>query len=657
MRQFHYLFDNNILGAYRSRALNVDELDKIIQKTKTCKVINHEEPGRIGIFSSGSISGNPKLVFVSEQDILINVFKSKFNSRYRKIYNPTPLSSISGLFTNLFLPLVNNDTIAKLSNTFDINEAIECTDVYFRRDILDYLPKEKIIENVKIEKAFIFGDVSNIQDFNAIRKKILLPKNCFVHVYGNTECGGLISEYEEKDFDRIYIYAFDINNDSVVLSQDGVNIYQIKAGKPIYASQKQYENYTPLTLVPCGLVSEGNLRIDNKAIGEGLIKDFHTNDIFIVVKDKIYPLGRKDLLERNHFIANFDADISTKIGNLTCATFADKSNNLHLAIKYPITYNKDDMDYSTRFRNLIDLSKKIDKIVRTSYLFIDEIFFVPDDKFVQSDASKKIVRSQLEKFIDEGRKINENIEHFDENLRMRIYESCQKRLGYIPKYKIINNRNILIDENEISPSDLALLLNDLSIILIQKQYGCYYIYYDDSYFFDENKGRKYSEKVMNTIHEYAKKGLLIEKVAAENKGYTRVMKGTNTGVLKEFSNYTIHLKVHRDYEGNTILIPYYCYAYFINSVEHEIGLNLVNNFTYYKFSGYDFEEEIIEVPLPVGINKDWFTMPIYISNNGDVLIGETEYERDKHKNSEYICNIITKLYDPHQRQFVLGRKK
>ena len=94
-----------------------------------------------------------------------------------------------------------------------------------------------------IKRIFFFGEQNSKDMFRDIRKKILLGDNVFINVYGSTECGGLVSEIEEKDIDTLYVYHYDYDNDTIVYSYgDGIK-YKLSGGKSTRLLPEEEDKY------------------------------------------------------------------------------------------------------------------------------------------------------------------------------------------------------------------------------------------------------------------------------------------------------------------------------------------------------------------------------------------------------------------------------
>ena len=649
--QGNYLRENNIASNYIAFPLDLNKLDKIINKSKNSIVINEPGEGKIGIFSSGTL-GNPKTIFIDEKDIINNVLKSKYNNRSRIIYNTTPISGISGLFTNVFMPLVIDDCEVYLRNSFNFNEAVNCTDVYLPRNYQELLPELELPKDIKIEKIFVFGEFNNYDLINNIRNVIPLKKNVFVHVYGCTECGGLVSEYEEKDFDELHVYYYSYENDFIIFSYNDEVFFKSVRGEISEISKETFKNYFDYKypkLIPCGLVSEKNMHIANKTIGECIIGNHHTGDIAITLEDKIYILGRQNQLEKNHHVGCFDQELSVAADNRLCSTFTDENNKLCVAIKYPLDYDKDyeGNDKTSYFRRLIPIAKELDKKIRDRFKknSIGDIIFVTDDKYQLSGGLKKTVRSSFEKLLDEGREINYRLEHFDEVLVKHINNVCKEKLGYIPEYHLDENKNIIFAKKTINLFNISNMLNELSIVLINEDDDNYIVYYDDAFFFDENKGKSYNKEELYTNQNLAIYDLLIEKLAADNNSYAKCLKD-DIGILKEFKNMTVHYLKGKTDDDETIIIPFFCHSF---KKEYEdcynIAINVLNKYLEENFKDIDFEKEKTTIPLPT--TKGSLLMlrkAIIIDEEGNIYTSKSEDEEDDEL-LDYICSVIAKKID------------
>lgn len=646
--QYHYFDNNNILCDYVTIPFMIDKFNSTFNNVKNSKLIHKPRVGNVGIFSSGS-EGNPKIVFVNENDIIKNILKSKFNNRHRSVYNTTSISNISGLTTNLFMPIVLDDCDASLTNRFSFENATSHTDVYVPRNYQELLPKEKITEDVKIEKMFIFGGVNNLGLINNIRDKIELGDNVFVSVYGCTECGGLVSEMEEKDFDELSIYKMSIEGDSILYSfghpDHGKETAIMCEGekRTIIREDVVGVDRNGCKTIPCGFLSERNIEIDGKTIGEVIIGDFHTGDIGVVVYDKIYILGRKSQLRKNSKIGGYDPNMTAETG-LTCTTFSNKAGQLCVAVKY--TLHDNNSDGTLFFRKLIELKSEIEKKLRSKY-YLGEIIFLIDKQFSVSDGLKKPLITSIEKNLEEGKELNAKLMSFDVILHNHVYKVCKEKLGFVPTFKLKDNY-IVFKKKEISLVDIAQLLNDLSIVLIDETENDYYIYFDDRYYFDSNEGRKYSidEEIM--YEKYAESNLLIEKLAKDNLKYARRLSYKIDNILKDFNEYIVHYKEGFDRYGNIILIPYFYTSYLkdyndIKNVRND-GLHVVEQIIDKKFPNVYFTDYCMRIPAPQIGNIGLLTKIIYISDDGKAYFETIDEEKDN-DTVNYFCSVIARMYN------------
>lgn len=536
-----------------------DKLEKTINDIQNSFIINSPKEGSIGIFSSGS-TGNPKIIFVPEEKIINNILSSKYANENRSLYNTSSVSNVSGLVTNVFMPFVLDRAICHLSDSFSFKEALNCSDIYLPRNFIDSLPDN--YENVynRIKRIFILGGVNNLDIVRTVRDKINLGKNVFVNVYGCTECGGLISEFEEKDFDELTINHFDIKNDSIIYAYRYPN-GKVEGGSLYKDSKSLLHNIgdvkglvrRDIKVIPCGRLSENKIKIDGINIGECIVDGYHTGDIGVVFNDKIYILGRKEALEKQQIAGVRDASVSASAG-YTCSTITNEYGNLCIVVKYTISDNKD--DNTLYFRNLITKSKEIkDKIIRDHNLY--DIVFLTDDKFVESPGLKKPITSSIEIYLNYCRKLNNILNNFDSYLSEHVNTVCEEKLGYIPKWTYTKDF-IIFNKNDINLEQIVDLFNDLHVILVEEKDNHYYIYYDDKYFFDPNLGRKYSNEDLLKYKESVKNGFLFEQLVMDNDRYVSNLSYKVTNKIPRLSKAKVYFIEGTLDNGDTILLPYSC---------------------------------------------------------------------------------------------------
>ena len=534
-----------------------DKLQKTMNDIQKSLIINDHKEGSIGILSSGS-TGNPKIVFVPEEKIINNILSSKYANEKRSLYNTSSVSNVSGLVTNVFMPFVLDRAICHLSDSFSFDEALNCTDIYLPRNFIDSLPNN--YENVynRIKRIFILGGVNNLDIVRTVRDKINLGENTFVNVYGCTECGGLISEFEEKDFDELTINHFDVKDDYVIYGYrypDG----RVEGGSLYKDSKSLLHNIgdikglvrRDIKVIPCGRLSENKIKIDGINIGECIVDGYHTGDIGVVFNDKIYILGRKEALEKQQIAGVRDASISASAG-YTCSTITNEYGNLCIVVKYNI--NDDKEDKTLYFRNLITKSKDIkDKIIKAHNLY--DVVFLTDDKFIESPGLKKPITSSIEIYLDYCRKLNIILNDFDSYLSEHVNTVCEEKLGYIPKWTY-TKEFILFDKNDINLEQIVDLFNDLHIVLVEEKDDHYYIYYDDRYFFDPKLSRKYSNEDLLKYKECIKNGTLFEQLVMDNDRYVSNLSYNVTNKIPRLSKSKVYFIEGILDNGDTILLPY-----------------------------------------------------------------------------------------------------
>ena len=551
--------DALVVSDHLNTHFDVKSLESYIQSLYFYRNIN-PNTGYIGIQTSGS-GYEPKTVFVNEKTLINRVFESKYVNEERILYNVAPLSSISGLFTNVFVPIISDNSKALLGDEFDVIDAIHSTDVYLPRNYSDIFKNTNQINNLNIKRIFTFGGQSSLAMYDFIRSKLSLPKNVFVNVYGTTECGGLVSEIEEKDMKELHVYLCRLSEDTLLYSYDDINMY-LKTGKAVRKlTKKEFEEDYHIKLhtnyLPCGFTSPKISIKNGNCVGDCIVNGYETGDIVANVDDKYYIIGRKQLLEENGYLANFDNEISALI-NKTCATVSDRKNDLHLIIRCSIDDNENPFIDNTRyFRNLVKESKTMIEKIEERYPMIRHIEFLTSDYFVLSSGIKKPNRLNLLFFLNESAELRAKIDNFDEFIREYARKAFIDNLGYVPDHYFDDEYNIRINKNDISLEKMVDILNVFNVIFFYEENGFYKLINDDRAYLADFYRRRYNEIDLNYYKTYAQYGLLQEKLAADNKLYKLNLETEYPKIYEDFVETYVYSKVGIDNKGDTIILPYY----------------------------------------------------------------------------------------------------
>ena len=624
-----------------------------VTNLEKCEVINKPGNGMIGIFSSGTLS-SPKVIYLDEKTLIDKVFESNYVNDERIIYNTAPLSTVSGLFTNVFAPFVSNNTKALLNNRFSPILAAISTDVYLPRNYADTFINTNPIDNKKIKRIFTYGEQNSFAIFDFIREKISdLPQNVFVNVYGTTECGGLVSEIEEKDMKELHIYYLDILKDMVIYSYDDQTIYK-KIGNDVTIidekDKQELTKYYKTKYLPCGFISNKIKIKDNNCIGECLVNDFNTGDIITIIDDKFYVIGRKNDLDKNHYLANYDSELSSQSGRI-CATFIDDDNNLCVAIRCSL--DKEDnvfRDHTTYFRRLLTEAPKIRKFIQERYPNIKKMIFLPNFAFKLSAGIKKSNRKELNKYLKYGEMINERIDHFDEILIENVSRRFKGLLGYVPDFKITENHDILVNKKQIKLEQIVELLNDLYIVMVDEEGDYYKLFYDDSYFFSEISLKNlyipdddglYDEARLTFYRECARFNIFIEKLAIDNNIRSLNIDDPHLSLYKYLINTDTFFFEGTNKEGKIILIPYYCHEVHNgiqengkNDIYHEQkrienrqkAMKMIKD-----YKDYEFHEFKLSIPLPTSLLTNRYDILFDVINVNDDNNGDTSLKNHVHR--------------------------
>ncbi|MBP5684225.1 MAG: hypothetical protein J6X02_03105, partial [Bacilli bacterium] len=483
-----------------------EKLNKKLEEIKNSKIINTPGVGKIGIFSSGTLS-EPKLIYLDEGKIIDNIQKSKNIFHYRNIYNPLPLNSISGLFTNVFLPICSNYVEANIIEQFDSDVAIECTDLFLPRNYRELFLK---YDKGKIRRVYIFGETNSKETIEYLNNNLTFDKIAYINVYGLTEMGGLVSEYDITNAKQLFIYDYDIEKDMIIYSYDKIHFYKNEKDNISELTDEEINEINKdsfFNVLPCG-TSDDVIKIDNTNIGEGHINNYKTGDIFISLDNKIYILGRKDDLKNHTSLPYLDNKVTNLIG-YKCTTFI-QDDDIYLAVKYNL--DKDESSDNTFFfRRLIKKSKELEKKIKSNFPMIKDVLFIPNELYPLSNNLKKAKRKDFNKLLEYYEKIRYRLNNYDECLTNYFKKMCSYYLDFIPSFTLDSRKNIIIPYDQINEEQLIKLLEPLRIIGILKKddIKSYKIYYCDSYFFGIKDTVTYTDEKIKQYQELSKHHLFI----------------------------------------------------------------------------------------------------------------------------------------------------
>ncbi len=555
--------NNKEIGILKKEVIttvNHVKFDKKKRDVKKGIIVGEPGVGKIGICTSGTL-GDPKLIYIPEKRMVENTKKSKNNNPNRKIYNHLTMSSVSSLFTNVFLPICSKSCQARLTNKFEIMELNKYTDVILPRNYRELLT---FIEKGNIENIYLFGEANNKDAINFIKNRIIIKDPelrkigiSFINAYGSTELGGLVSEYDIKNENEITIYDYDIDKDMVVFSYDDTIYLKKEKDKVDFLSDDEIQkinNGFRFRLLPCG-TTDDSIKIKNINIGEGLIGDYHTGDIFITMDHKLYVLGRESDLVNHTSLSYLDNRLSEILGR-KCTAFV-KDDDIYIAVKFDLS---NEVDQTCQFRYLTEIYKEIEDAIYDRYPKVKDVLIIPDKLFPLSSTLKKSKRKDLDSFIDYNNRIKYRLENFNEIFVDYFEKTCMNYIDRIPSYSINEERSIVIPCKEINEEELVELLAPLRIVAIEKkrQLGSYILYFDDSYFFELDDKADYTPMTLKQYRELAKKHVFLPKFLYDNREIITDMKYDTldkSSVLKQ--PVYIAAAVGQNSKGFKIIYPYY----------------------------------------------------------------------------------------------------
>ena len=218
------------LSGFSEIKLDKEKINRIlnyyIRKNKI-DLINDEDYD-FAMLTSGT-TGNFKIKKIKEKDLCDKIVANYDLTTEEKIINNTPISAISGLIFNVYIPILSKRKSIAISERFqyplrDATGTVSLvlpggTDTYDH--FVNYFSYEYPEDITKFNVNHVFFLVERISESNVENVRKLtsyLNDDCVYNFYGNTENLGLVCSCNQENLIPIYIYGLDIKQDKYIYS-------------------------------------------------------------------------------------------------------------------------------------------------------------------------------------------------------------------------------------------------------------------------------------------------------------------------------------------------------------------------------------------------------------------------------------------------------
>lgn len=422
--------------------LNEIELDKV----KINKILNYyikknnidlinDDDYDFAMLTSGT-TGNFKIQKIKEKDLCDKIASNYDLDTEEEIINLTPISAISGLIFNAYMPILSKKKSIAIGERFqnplrDAEGTVSLvlpggTDTY--ENFINYFNREENEDLAKfyINHVYFIGKRltdSNVE--NARKLSRYLNDDCVYNLYGNTENLGLVCSCNQQNLTPIYIYGLDIRQDSYIYSLDKVNVYEktIEDGKVITKKiDIPYDDNFFEEIMPISSnyhKDSSIIRIKNKLFNELIVDSQKTGDYGFEHNNLLYYACRSGEIIKNNdsyiLVSTIEKAIKNEI-NLDC--YVINKDNVTT-----IFFVKDRFDFDKRWSASTEsIMKKLPMaflLLKHLNIEIDNIAIVSDHNVPMGVEVGKLKRNILSKytFTKISKNLNEeNVESFFENV-------------------------------------------------------------------------------------------------------------------------------------------------------------------------------------------------------------------------------------------------
>ena len=365
---------------------------------------------KLRIATSGTTTGNSKLKSIDIDMLLENVkYLYEKNNDYINIYSYNNISTISGLFLNVFVPIVTGNKVfidSELNNyrLFENIEKYKINKLILPRDVLKnifvYYNKDYDVSSLK--EILIGGEINVVEMIENLRFiSPLLPDNIITSIYGSTETCGFIGKCLEKELEPVYVSIKNLIDNKLIYSYNKKDVFY-KSSDRVIKINYNFNDKDFVALIPTAVkndsidLNEGYLEEKDvirriKCIKKNKVID--TNDFGIEVDNKIYVVGRDiDIIRKNN--KNYPLVLIEKmLYNLTHHNIIIYEDNNTVRLAFTLAKSPDMNFYNQVVSDKMNAIKELNKEVLNN--FIDIEFFIEQSDIPISKFSKKFERNRM----------------------------------------------------------------------------------------------------------------------------------------------------------------------------------------------------------------------------------------------------------------------
>ena len=525
------------LSGFSEIKLDKEKINRIlnyyIRKNKI-DLINDEDYD-FAMLTSGT-TGNFKIKKIKEKDLYDKIVTNYDLTTEEKIINNTPISAISGLIFNVYIPILSKRKSIAISERFqyslrDATGTVSLvlpggTDTYDH--FVNYFSYEYPEDITKFNVNHVFFLVERISESNVENVRKLtsyLNDDCVYNFYGNTENLGLVCSCNQENLIPIYIYGLDIKQDKYIYSLNKKDVYEksIQDGKVVIKkidmpyNEDYFEEIMPIS-------SNYNrdssiIRIKNKLFNELIVNGQKTGDYGFEHNNLLYYACRSGEVIKNNDSYSLVSTIEKTIKNICCLDcyIVNKDNVITIFFVKDKGYEGglSTEEIFERIPLLRELLKKIN-------VEIDNMAIVDDINVPRGVEVGKLKRNILSKYTFTRINKNINSEDFYGFLENVFNEQISELLDKNSNVKLINGVYHFSKE-EFNIIDIFIIILNYGVHNFLEKDDEYHLIIDNTYI-DAKHPNNIIKKddFYKLIHDYIEKNQINDIKIDFNRDYNYI---------------------------------------------------------------------------------------------------------------------------------------
>ena len=492
-----YCYLSNIKNEIRIEKPLINKmLNYYLRKNKLLDILDQDDYD-FGILTSGT-TNNFKIQKVSEKELYDRIIANYDIETEETLVNTTPISSISGLLFDLYIPLLskNNKMVCVTHEHFfpmQDEKGVMSVVLPGGRNIFEgsfSTPAEKkkeYLAHIKFNHIYFMGKKLTLENVKNVYDYVkYLSDDCIYNYYGNTENLGLICKCDQKHLKPIYLYGLYITNDKIIFSPDKENVYSKEIENDEIIIKKIDMDFNENLFIPILPISDDYKRDskiiyldDDNVFGELLVNDEATGDFGFEYDGLLYLAGRRNefIQENNRYIFLTSLERAIDRFSESCSIARNESmTNAYIISDMDFIGDVSQHKYNGAYESLAGVKNFTER----NNISIDNYVIIDKKDFPTGIEIGKIKKDFLLQYIFPKFDPKKLYDKYDDVLIDVFNKQLSSLLGRIVKVERQNDRYVF-DKKHFSFVDLLTVIDNYQTYNFYEGENNYYLSIVDSF--------------------------------------------------------------------------------------------------------------------------------------------------------------------------------